>query len=246
MTGYGETALVKGMSFLADKQAAIANNLANVDTASFKRRSGIAQSTGDRFASLLDRQLAAVDYVERSDMQRGVLRETGNRLDVAIDGSQWMRVQDAQGRTFLTRNGQLAIGNDGRLMTRNGLTVLDTNGRPISFGTGEQAPSDVSFASNGTVTNTVTGQVYGTLALVEPATPSAMTPVGASLYSYPQDETLKPVADGLQQGYLEGSNVDSLHELVEMIAVERSFSATQRALTGLDRLQSNMITNMLR
>ena len=51
---------------------------------------------------------------------------------------------------------------------------------------------------------------------------------------------------GLQQGFLEGSNVYSLQELVAMITVERSFSATQKALSGMDRLQENLITNMLR
>jgi flagellar basal body rod protein FlgG len=98
VTGYGETALVRGLTFLAQKQAAIANNLANVDTTSFKRRAAVASSTGERFQSLLDQQLSAIDYVERNDMQRGILRETGNRLDVAIDGSQWLRVQDQAGR----------------------------------------------------------------------------------------------------------------------------------------------------
>jgi len=53
-------------------------------------------------------------------------------------------------------------------------------------------------------------------------------------------------ADGVQQGFLEGSNVDSLQELVQMITVERSFTATQKALSGIGRLQENLITNILR
>jgi hypothetical protein len=54
------------------------------------------------------------------------------------------------------------------------------------------------------------------------------------------------VATGVQQGFLEGSNVDSLQELVQMITVERSFTATQKALSGIGRLQENLITNILR
>ena len=68
MAGYGENALVRGLTFLAEKQASIANNLANVDTSSFKRRTAIAQSTGDRFETMLTDKMSAVDYVEQSDM----------------------------------------------------------------------------------------------------------------------------------------------------------------------------------
>ena len=60
------------------------------------------------------------------------------------------------------------------------------------------------------------------------------------------DQRTTQAGDGVQQGYLEGSNVDSLQELVQMITVERSFTATQKALTGIGRLQENLITNILR
>ena len=246
MAGYGETALVRSLSFLAEKQASIANNLANVDTTSFKRRAAVAQDTGARFQSLLDRRMASVDYVERNDMQRGILRETGNKLDVAIDGTQWMRVEDAEGRRFYTRNGQFQIGREGRLETRDGMAVLDQSDPPITFGTGEQAPSEITFSPNGTIANPTTGQTWGPLALVELPDPDALVPIGRSLYVDTADQKGTQTADGLQQGFLEGSNVDSLQELVQMITVERSFSATQKALTGINRLQQNLITNILR
>ena len=66
------------------------------------------------------------------------------------------------------------------------------------------------------------------------------------LYVDPNNQRTTPAGDGLQQGFLEGSNVDSLQELVQMIAVERSFAATQKALSGMTRLQDNLITNILR
>ena len=246
MTGYAENTLVRGLTFLAEKQASIANNLANVDTTSFKRRSAIALDTGNRFHSMLDRELSAVDYVERSDMQRGTLKETGNRLDVAIDGAQWLRVQNGAGREFYTRNGQFQISTDGYLATRDGLRVLNKDGQPIQLGAGSAAPSDLAISPNGTLSNGATGQQYGQLAMVELENPHALVPVGKSLYLDPTNQKGAQAADGLQQGFLEGSNVDSLQELVAMITVERSFSATQRALTGVNKLQENMISQMLR
>lgn len=245
MTSYGETALVRSLAFLAEKQSAIANNLANVDTTSFKRRTAIAQPAG-AFHTLLDRQLTAVGYSERTDMQRGILRETGNRFDVAIDGTAWMRVQDGAGRRFYTRNGQLEVANDGRLATRDGLSVLDQNGQPILFGIGEELPGNVTFSPNGTIADPESGRRWGPIALVQIPNPQALVPVGKSLWVDPEGQRATQVGDGLQQGFLEGSNVDSLQELVQMITVERSFAATQKVLTGIGRLQENLIANILR
>ena len=245
MTSYGETALVRGLSFLAEKQAAIANNLANVDTTGFKRRTSIAQPAGG-FQSMLDRQLTSIGYSERADMERGVLRETGNRFDVAVDGPAWLRVQDAAGKAFYTRNGQLSVSTDGRLTTRDGLAVLDQGGRPIVFGAGDELSGNVTISPNGTIADPESGRSWGPLALVQIPNPEALVPIGKSLWVDPGNQKTTQVGDGLQQGYLEGSNVDSLQELVQMITVERSFSATQKVLSGIGRLQENLITDILK
>lgn len=245
MTSYGETSLVRSLSFLAEKQAAIANNLANVDTTSFKRRLAVAESAGS-FQSMLDKQLTAISYTERPDMARGTIRETSNDFDVALDNDAWLRVQDGRGQRFYTRNGQLQIASDGRLVTKDGMSVLDAGNQPIQLGTGEEAPSKVLIAPNGTVTNPITGQSFGQLAMHQIPQPEALVPQGRSLYQDPLNQRTTQAATGVQQGFLEGSNVDSLQELVQMITVERSFTATQKALTGIGRLQENLISNILR
>ena len=248
MAGYGETALVRGLAFLAEQQSAIANNLANVDTTGFKRRAAVALDTGNRFQSLLDQHLSGVDYYESSDMQRGVLRQTGNRFDVAIDGPHWLRVRDANNSTseFYTRNGQFQVGTDGRLVTRSGQLVLNVNGQPISLGTADQAPTELVISPNGKLSDPTSGQDFGQIALVELEDTSALSPIGGGLYRDTAGQNGRQGVDVLRQGYLEASNVDSLQELVQMITVERSFSATQKALTGMNRLQQNLITNILR
>jgi flagellar basal-body rod protein FlgF len=246
VTGYAEKTLVRGLSYLAERQAAIANNLANVDTTSFKRRATVAKDTGARFQSMLDQRLSAVDYTERSDMQRGILRETGNRFDVAIDGPSWFRVQGQDGQRYYTRNGQFQVGSDGRLVTRDGYSVLDQGNNPIVLGNGNELPSDLNFSPNGQIANPSTGQTWGPLALVDLPDQHSLVPVGKSLFVDPKEQRGTQANDGVQQGFLEGSNVDSLQELVAMIAVERSFAATRKALSGLHRIQDNLITNILR
>ena len=245
MADYGETTLVRGLSFLADRQAAIANNLANVDSSAYKRK--LAVATPQRgFDSMLGREMEAVAYAERTDRQPGVLRETGNLYDIAIGGDDWLRVQDDKGKTFYTRNGQLKIGGDGRLVTKDGMSVLDAANQPIKLGAGEESPAKVLIAPNGSISNPLTGQTFGQLALHQLPQPEALVPQGKSLYQDPQNQRTTQVATGVQQGFLEGSNVDSLQELVQMITVERSFTATQKALSGIGRLQENLITNILR
>jgi flagellar basal-body rod protein FlgG len=76
--------------------------------------------------------------------------------------------------------------------------------------------------------------------------PDALQPIGNGLYIDPSNQVGTQGSDSLQQGFLEGSNVDSLQELVQMITVQRTFAATQKALTGMNRLQSNLIDNILR
>lgn len=246
MGGYGELALIRGLGFLAEKQAAIANNLANVDTTSFKRRVAVAQEQTSDFQSLLNEQLPTVGYSEQTDLGRGIARSTDNKFDLAVDGPYWLKVRNNQGASFYTRNGQLQIDNQGVLVTRDGLEVLDQGGQSITIGYGEEAPSEVVISANGQIRDPKSGNSWGPLALVSLPKPEALVPIGKSLYVDPENQTATQAGDGLQQGYLEGSNVDSLQELVQMIAVERSFTATQKALTGVSRLQENLIANILR
>ena len=246
MTDYAENSLVRGLSFLAEKQATIANNLANVNTTGFKRSTAVAADARGAFHSMLNERLAAVDFVERRDLGVGTIRDTGNRLDVALEGRQWLQVQDQDGGQFYTRNGQLRISAAGKLVTGDDLELLDTTGRPIVVNAGGNAPSDLVISPNGTITNPETNAQIGRLALVELANPQDLKPVGRGLFRDPTNQQPTQAAQGLRQGALEGSNVDSLQELVAMITVERSFAATQRALKGVNQLQENMITQMLR
>ena len=112
--------------------------------------------------------------------------------------------------------------------------------------TEDEAPPRIVISPNGSVQDPETGQAWGPIGLVDLPNPKALTPIGRGLYTDPTKQTGTPAGDGLQQGFLEGSNVESLQELVAMITVQRSFSATQKALTSASRLQENIITNILR
>ena len=243
MAGYAEIALVRGMSFLAESQSAIANNLANLETSSYKRRAPVAVESALAFDKVLGRKLPTVAYGEVAAFTEGNLRESGDRMEIALGQDSWLRVEDGQGKKLLTRNGQLQIDQQGRLVNRDGMRLLDQTGNPITLGVGEELPADISIAPNGEVSDPLTGRTWGPIGVFRVRDASAMQPVGGGNYLEPANQPLELVADGVQQGYREGSNVDSLQELVQMIVVQRSFSATQKALGTVGRMQDRLIEN---
>lgn len=250
MADFAEQNLVRGLSFLAERQAAIANNLANVDTGSYKRRVGLSQEAASPFQSLLDEQSTTIRYQERMDWTRGVVRQTDNPFDVSLDFDaggrpRWMKVQGVGGQEMYTRNGQMQVDKTGRLTNMQGLPVLSTDGSPIQMPTGAEAPTGISILPNGQIKDATSGAVLGQIGVFE-LDPSGLKPAGNSLYVDTTKQRATAAGSGVQQGALEGSNVDSLQELVQMIAVERSFSATQKALSGVGRMQDNIIANILR
>lgn len=245
MARYSETALVRGLHFLGEAQAAIANNLANLETASYKRRSPVA-GTSATFQRVLDQRLPTVRYGEVADFQPGTVRQTDNPMEVALTEGAFLRVQDGKGRTYLTRDGQMSIDAQGRLVTHEGLRYLDVNGNPIQLGLGEESPTSLTIAPNGQISDAQRGTAYGQLGMFRVPDVHKLVPVGSGNYEDLGKQKLEPAQSGLQQGYQEGSNVDSLQELVQMIVVQRSFSATQKALGSVGRMQDNLVANLNR
>jgi flagellar basal body rod protein FlgG len=246
MSGYAETALVKGMHFLAESQAAISNNLANLETASYKRRTPVALESASSFERVLGERMPTVRYGEVSDWKQGSLRETGSQLELALSEGSWLRVQDGKGRVFLTRDGQMQLDSQGGLVNNEGFRYLDQNGSPILLGTGEQSPTELSISNSGQISDPTTGQVWGPLGVFKVRDPNALVPVGSGNFQDPGKQKLEVVSDGVRQGYQEGSNVDSLQELVQMIVVQRSFTATQKALGSVGRMQESLVQNLSR
>lgn len=258
MTSYGETSLVRAMSFLADSQSAIANNLANVDTGGFKRRLSVADTQPGNFDSMLQSRLPTPSYREYAIWEQGSTRETGNDLNIALDDARdadgnvkvgFFKVQDDSGRQYDTRDGELQLDSKGRLVTRSGLRYLDANNQEITLQVDGNAPTKIVIAQNGAISDPRSGQSWGPMAIYSPTDSGidGMQPYGGGLYVPSDPKALQLAPDvRVRQGQLESSNVDSLQEMVRMITVQRSFEATQRALTGIGRMQTSLASNMLK
>jgi flagellar basal-body rod protein FlgF len=226
----GLFAAASGM--LADqiRQDVIANNLANATTAGFKGDVAV----GEAFPDLLVSQLQTgaqvgtlglgshISQISTNDKQ-GALRQTGNTYDLAVAGSGWFSVQSANGPAY-TRNGTFTIDAKGQLVTADALPVLDDGGRPITIGDGKG-----SIAPDGRVS--VDGRQIARLALTA-LDPARLHKLGDNLYTGTAQKGVDP--GRVEQGFLEGSNVNSVKEMVDLISTMRSFEASQKAVQAQD------------
>src|SRR5262245_40265921 len=138
MTTYAETALVRGLAYLSETQASIAHNLANVDATGFKRQSAVAKVESSRFQSVLDGELPTVSFVQATDWTPGTLKTTAEATHVGVDGERsrnlFFRVRGKDNEVYFTRNGQLQLDDQARVVTSDGARYLDPNGNEIALG----------------------------------------------------------------------------------------------------------------
>jgi flagellar basal-body rod protein FlgF len=239
MTDYSELALTRGMSYLAETQASIAHNLANANTAGFKRCIGVGAADGD-FRTVLDQTLPLVRFTSQTDWTGGSLTETGDPFNAGLEGDGFFMVQDHAGRRFYTRNGNLTLDAQGQLCNSTGMLFLDQNGQPIALGSSDTfARSELRISPDGTVA--VGNTTRSKLGLFAP--PRSLQPVGDALYSDFANERPLPAFDAkVRQKTIERSNVDTLSELINMISVQRTFQASGRALASLAQIKSSFMT----
>ena len=212
---------------------AIANDIANVSTPGYQRlrvgfRDLVYQQAGLGAGQDVTTGSGAAATVIGRSSRPGAARETGRALDVAIAGEGFIQVRRADGTAALTRDGALHAAADGRLRTSTG-ELLDP---PVRIPAG--AGDDIQIAPDGTVT--AGGAPAGRITLVRVPAGDGLLPAGGNLF-LPTAASGAPAAAGaasLQQGYLEGSNVDLGDAMVDMMDAQRGFQLASRAITVQD------------
>ena len=225
-----------GMAAYQSKLDVLANNLANVDTPGFKADLFTLIPSG---VSPLDLNgtTSPTGSVEPGptvlDPAPGVLKHTGNPLDLAIVGPGMFVVQTPQ-RLAYTRAGNFSRSADGYLVTPEGFRVLGSGG-PIQV-----AEQGFTVDSRGQVSAVAgTGQVgtEGQLRVVAGPAPESLVKFGANLYVPAEgagDPPDLPEA-GIVQGAIESSNVNVVRSMVDILATMRSFEAYQRTVQAIDQ-----------
>ena len=202
-----------------------ANNVANLSTAGFKRE----RLYFDSFFKQLDTPGKGVTFVSDvssvTDFTPGTLTRTGNDLDVAIDGDAMFSVRGNNGNTLYTRDGRFSIDSRGNLvMTATGNQVLDNGGGTIGI---PQSARKISIGADGIVS--ADGSPITRLGLYQ-LKPEATRREADGLFNLSQGTPSPATAARVRQGYIEGSNVNSVESLADMINVQRAYERMSNVL----------------
>jgi flagellar basal-body rod protein FlgF len=242
-----ENALLVGLSrqsVLRRELDVIANNIANLNTTGFKADGAVFQehippaARGDGLRPT-DRRISFVtDRATWHDHRAGPVQQTGNPLDVAIDGSAFIVVQTPRGERY-TRNGAFQLNSGGELVTSEGHRVLGDSG-PIVF---QPQDRNITFGLDGSVSAGET--VRGKLRLVEFAQPGRLQKDSSSNFQAPAGVQPQPSPYGrVLQGSVEKSNVNGVMEMTRMIEATRTYTNISQLMqsqgdmrkTAIDRL----------
>ncbi|SNT03508.1 flagellar hook-basal body complex protein [Tropicimonas sediminicola] len=224
-------------SGLMREMQSVANNVANISTTGF-RREGVVFSEYVTAAGGESVSMAAA-RARRIDLTTGTLEPTGGALDLAIHGNGFFQVETASG-VRLTRAGAFTPNEAGELSTPDGNLVLDEGGAPIFI------PPDaagIAVASDGTIS--ADGRAIARIGLVEPADPADLSHEAGALFAV-AGEVVEVVDGNIQQGFLEGSNVNPVHEITRMIEVQRAYELGQSLIERESDRVSNVIETLTR
>lgn len=215
------------------QQAVTAQNLANVSTTGYKAQAHAFRAL-PVFGEGAPTRTFVVDSTPRSDLSTGGIRNTGRPLDVAVNGSGWLAVQDASGQEAYTRNGSLQVNANGLLVTSNGLPVLGDGG-PITI----PEDSEVTIGKDGTVTVVTNNQfnaltAVARLKLVNPADADMTRGEDGLFRTNGGQPATADASVTLATSALEGSNVNSVTALIDIIDQSRFFDMQVKLMQKAD------------
>lgn len=234
------------------KMDVIANNLANLNTAGFKAIRPVFQdllyqsasqpggftSQNTNYPSGLQKGTGANVIATEPIVTQGSLEQTGNALDLAINGNGYFQILMPSGQVAYTRDGSFALNAQGQVVTANGYQIQP----PLTIPPGAQS---ITVGTDGTVSVQLQGQAtptqIGLIQIVSFINPAGLQAIGSDLAIQTQSSGAptpgKATTNGLgsiDQGYLEGSNVQVVNEMVDMIETERAYELNTQAAKSVN------------
>ncbi len=223
-----------GAKHILEQQTTTAHNLANSTSTGFKAQIDSFRAV-PIVSSGLNTRTFVVDATVGTDFTPGPIQATNRDLDVAIQGKGWLSVQRADGSEGYTRNGSLKVNENGVLQTESGLSVLGDSG-PITI------PPDVRIAigKDGTISsfqNLTSPGPANTVGRLKLVNPDEANLVRASDGLFVTQDGSQVTADpnvAITSGALEGSNVNVIDTMVNMISLQRQFDTQMKLLQNAE------------
>ncbi len=246
-----------GMNAQQNRLDVISNNLANVDTAGYKKYITVSKS----FSELLLRRTEADGVYQNSfgsadvapiigklglgvetnenftDFEQGSFRSTNSNTDLALSGNGFFAVQTPNGERY-TRNGNFLLGKEGLLVTKDGYPLMGENGY-IRI-----EDSNITINEDGMIYSK-SGDFIDRVKVVRFDNERYLKKMGNSLWTSNDISGDAYIAEGnerpkMMQGYMETSNVNVVNEMVKMIEVNRAYEANQKTIQSEDSMMSTL------
>ena len=225
----------------------VSNNLANASTTGFKRDGMTFQATlqqvstggggGNSVGTIASGTAISTPFSTLNEL--GPMIPTGSPLDVAMKTQGAMfAVKDSNGQVSYTRDGAFTLNSDHELVTQSGMQVLDDNKDPIQIPVGQ-----ISISSTGTISALAGGKTttVGKLG----AFTGNFVKAGNNLYSDPTGASATAVSSPeFASGTLEGSNVNPVEAMLDLIKIGRSYELQQKSITSQDQLSQKLVTTI--
>ncbi|HTU58052.1 MAG TPA: flagellar basal-body rod protein FlgG [Polyangiales bacterium] len=236
----------------------VANNMANVNTTGFKksraefqdllyqtlRTPGGQSGNGASLPSGIQVGLGVRTVATQALHVQGAMKQTGNSLDVSIEGNGFFQVMRPNGEVAYTRAGNLKTDADGRLVTNDGFAIEPAINIPVDA-------TSISISATGLVSVVQPGSQnaveVGQLQLANFSNPGGLLEMGRSMYQATsasgQAVVMNPGEGGVgtvAQGFLEGSNVEVVNEMIDLISSQRAYEVNQRVIQAADEMLSRV------
>lgn len=228
-----------------------ANNLANVNTSGFKKSRvdfqdviyqvlkspGSSAAEGLQVPTGLSIGLGVRPVATQKIFTQGNMQQTGNPLDLVIEGEGFFQVILPDGTTAYSRDGAFKKDSEGNLVTSDGFMLEPAISIPAQA-------IEISVGGDGTVTYKLPGetatQEAGRIEIVRFGNPAGLNPIGKNLYTQ-SDASGESSTEGvgvISQGWLEMSNVQVVEEMVNMITAQRAYEVSSKAIQASDEMLS--------
>ncbi|WP_207477353.1 flagellar basal-body rod protein FlgF [Arenibaculum pallidiluteum] len=215
----------------------VANNIANMNTVGFRADRMLFEAAIERAGRKSTEEVAfTIDRATYTDTQAGPMRQTGNPLDVAIDGDGWLRVDTPEGERF-TRDGRMARSEAGQLVTISGHAVLDDGGLPIDL-PAETAAIEIS--PEGRIS--ADGAPLARIGVVRFADEQSMTRQADGLFA--SDQPQQAAGARIVQGMLESANVRPIVEMSRMMELTRDYQSVTKMIEEGQELLRGAISRL--
>ncbi|WP_420004686.1 flagellar hook-basal body complex protein [Arenibacterium sp. LLYu02] len=238
MGSIGYTTLSRQTGLLNEMQV-VANNIANSATTGY-RSEGLIFSEYVKSAPGMESVSMGRANIRNTSQEQGSVTQTGGSFDLAIEGDGFFMVETPNG-TRLTRAGNFSPSATGELVTPDGHRVLDAGQAPVFI------PGDaksIAFGNDGTIS--ADGQQIGQIGLFQPEEGAQMLREDGVMFRVENGDALPAQGAQILQGFLESSNVNTIHQLARMIEVQRAYEMGQSFLDNEDKRIRAAIDNLMK